>query len=111
MHRQGMRFPPITVSCGQQVLFRQFSDGNVIVPMDNAERATVATALREILDLVEGEVTLPSFSTGTASNCLQQTGQDRGDHKSGAVAHLTELPDNRTCGYSEPQGHPHPNDN
>ncbi len=106
-----MRYPPIMVSYGQQVLFRQFSDGNVILPMDSAERGIVADTLREILEMVDGDVTLPSFSSAGDANCSPQTAKDHGDHTFCAGSPLEGQPDNQTFGYSVPPNRWHPNDN
>lgn len=106
-----MRFPPITVTHGQNVLFQQFSDGNVIMPMDNAERAIVASTLREILDMVDGDVTLPSFSMGTDASCSLQTESGSDAHRFCADLPQAGLRGNQISHYSARPVRQHPNDN
>lgn len=102
---------PICVSIGDEVVFRQFTDANVLLPMNNAERAIVAETLREILLMVQGEVTLPSFSMADDASCSPRTLPDPDDRKCGVVDRLAALLDNQKTDCSARRVRPHPNDN
>lgn len=72
----------ISVFHGSHAIYREFSGGVTLLPMDNAERVAVARALREILDLVDGPVNQPSFSKGFGSNeGYLQNEPNHADHK------------------------------
>ena len=91
-----MNTPPIAIFKGNQILYREFSDGNVILPMNNTERSAVASALRDILELVEGDVIQPSFSTEFDCNAGSlQIVTNRDDHKYDADEHRITQPDNQ----------------
>ena len=87
-----MIFLPITVYQGQQMLFRQFCDGMVIMPLQNADRETVANALREILSLVEGDARLPTFSLELGSDYSPQSQSNPENHANDVFIPLSERP-------------------
>ena len=66
------------------------------MPMKNTERSAVASALREILDMVDGDVMQPSFSTvSDCSASLQQIEPNPCVRMSGADEHHKERHDSQ----------------
>jgi hypothetical protein len=107
-----MREIPILVMRGGSVLYRDFSCGNVVIPVEKTERAAVAHALRKALEMVNGDVSLPFFST--VSDCsagYSQTEPSLCDHKAYAAALQTGWSDNQSDLTSTPLRCQHPNDN
>lgn len=98
--------------CGDQVLYRDFSCGNVLIPVKTAERAAVANALRSVLAMVDGEISLPSFSMVSDCSAVHlQSAPSLADHRAYAAALQTGWSDDQNAETNTTPLRPHRNDN
>jgi hypothetical protein len=97
---------------GSEVVYQDFACGNVLIPINPAERAAVASALRSVLSMVDGEISLPFFSTVSDCNAdYSQNEPSLADHTAYASALRTGSLDTQSDSTNTLPRRPHLNDN